>query len=67
LYNFQLNSMSWYLLPMLVLPQCLTGLVLAWLRVRRGMGASIVLHAIFNGGPVLLIIGLLKLFDGIPV
>jgi hypothetical protein len=31
------------------------------------MGASIVLHAIFNGGPVLLIIGLLKLFDGIPV
>lgn len=52
---------------MLVLPQCMTGLVLAWLRVRRGMGASIVLHAIFNGGPVLLIIGLLKLFDGIPV
>ena len=45
----------------------LTGLVLAWLRVRRGIGASIVLHAIFNGGPVLLIIGLLKLFDGIPV
>lgn len=65
LYNFQLNSMSWFLLPLLVLPQCVTGLVLAWMRVRRGIGASIVLHAIFNGGPVLLIMGLLKLFGGL--
>ena len=55
LYNFQFNKVSWLVLPLLILTQFVTGLVLAWLRVRRGIGASVVLHAVFNAGPMLLI------------
>jgi len=55
LYNFSLNTMPVWLMPLLVLPQWLTGMVLAWLRVRRGIGASMLLHAIFNGGPLLVV------------
>jgi len=55
LYNFSLNQMPYWLMPLLVLPQWVTGLVLAWLRVRRGIGAAILLHGIFNGGPLLVV------------
>jgi len=55
LWNFQLHQTPLWLLPLLVLPQWCTGLVLGWLRVRRGIGASIMLHALFNGGPLLLV------------
>lgn len=55
LYNFNLAQTPLWLLPLLVLPQWVTGMVLGWLRVRRGIGASILLHAIFNGGPLLLL------------
>lgn len=55
LYNFNLGQTPWWLLPLLVLPQWVTGMVLGWLRVRRGIGASILLHAVFNGGPLLLV------------
>ena len=55
LYNFNLGQTPFWLLPLLVLPQWVTGMVLGWLRVRRGIGASILLHAVFNGGPLLLV------------
>ncbi len=55
LYNFQLHNTPWWLLPLLVLPQWLTGLVLGWLRVKRGIGASMLLHGIFNGGPLVVV------------
>lgn len=55
LFNFRLTSMNLVLLSLLVLPQWVTGLVLGWIRVRRGIGAAIALHAIFNSGPLLLI------------
>lgn len=55
LYNFNFGNGPWLLLPLLVLPQLVTGLVLAWLRVRRGIAASMALHAIFNSGPLLLV------------
>lgn len=55
LNNFSLNQTPWWLFPLLVLPQWLTGLVLAWLRVRRGIGAAVLLHGFFNGGPLLLV------------
>lgn len=44
-----------------MLPQWLTGLVLGWMRVRRGIAASIALHALFNAGPMVMIWLLLKL------
>jgi len=55
LLNFNLHQTPLWLLPLLVLPQWCTGLVLGWLRVRRGIGASMLLHALFNGGPLLLV------------
>lgn len=61
LYNFKLNQAPWYLLPLFVLPQAVTGLVLGWVRIRRGIGAAIFLHAIFNAGPLLVLITLLRL------
>lgn len=52
LYNFNLGQTPWWFLPLLVLPQWATGLVLGWLRIRRGLGAAITLHALFNAGPL---------------
>ena len=55
LNNFTMSHPSSALLPLLVLPQWVTGLVLGWMRTRRGIGASVALHAVFNAGPVLVI------------
>ena len=55
LYNFNLHHTPLWLLPLLVLPQWLTGMVLAWLRMKRGIGASMLLHGLFNGGPLLVV------------
>ncbi len=55
LNNFNLGAMPWWLMPALVLPQYLTGLVLGWMRMRRGIGAAVALHALFNAGPLLLV------------
>lgn len=52
-YQFQQN-LNW-LLPVLILPQWLTGLVVAWMRMRDSFACAVVMHGIFNGGPVLLI------------
>lgn len=63
--NFSYDQTPVWLLPFLVLPQWITGLVLAWLRVRRGIGAAIALHAIFNGGPLLVIWLVVQAMGGI--
>nr|WP_306669766.1 CPBP family glutamic-type intramembrane protease [Allopusillimonas soli] len=63
LYNFNLHQTPWWLLPLLVLPQWVTGLVLGWMRVRRGIGASMLLHGAFNGGPLLVVWLLLQFTD----
>lgn len=55
LLNFQLGAAAWWMLPLLVLPQWVTGLVLGWLRVRSGIGASMLAHSFFNAGPLLLV------------
>lgn len=59
--NFSLNQTAYWLLPLLVLPQWVTGLVLGWMRVRRGIGASMALHALFNAVPVLMVWLLIQL------
>lgn len=55
LLNYQHGGAPWWLLPLLVLPQWFTGLVLAWSRVRHGIGAAIALHAGFNALPFILL------------
>jgi membrane protease YdiL (CAAX protease family) len=64
LHNFTFDKTTFWLLPFLVLPQWATGLVLGWMRTRRGIGASIALHSLFNGGPVLVILLILRFFPG---
>jgi len=61
LNNFRLGDTPFWLMPALVLPQFFTGLVLGWLRVRQGIGAAIVLHAMFNTGPLLMVALLVSL------
>jgi len=56
LNNFILADTAYWMLPLLVLPQWATGLVLGWIRVRRGFGAAVALHGVFNAGPMLLIL-----------
>lgn len=53
--NFTFSAFEWWMLPVLVLPQWITGLVLGWMRVMHGIGAAILLHAIFNFGPLLFV------------
>lgn len=67
LNNFTLQGMPVYLLPLLVLPQWATGLVLGWMRTRRGFGATMLLHGVFNAGPVLVILTLTSLMGVLPV
>jgi len=52
LFNFSFAAAQWWMLPLLILPQWFTGLVLGWIRVMRGIGAAMVLHALFNFGPL---------------
>jgi hypothetical protein len=53
--NYHSADAPWWLLPLVVLPQWFTGMVLAWTRVRHGIGAAIVLHAGFNALPLILL------------
>lgn len=55
LHNFNMSQVALWLLPLLVLPQWLTGMVLGWLRVRRGIGAAMLMHGLFNAGPLVLV------------
>lgn len=67
LYNFRLHEMPLTLMPLLVLPQWVTGLVLGWMRVRRGIGASMLLHGMFNAGPLLLVLLILNFAPSLAV
>lgn len=53
-YEFSGGAAS-LLLPLLILPQWLTGMVIAWMRVRDSFACAVVMHALFNGCPVLLL------------
>lgn len=63
--NFDLQGVPLWAWPLLVLPQFASGLVMGWLRVRHGMGSAILLHALFNAGPLLVLA--LWLGAGLPV
>ncbi len=50
--NFVFVEVEWWMMVVLVTPQWVTGLVLSWVRLQRGVGASILLHSFFNAGPL---------------
>ena len=52
--NFVYTDLEWWMMVVLVTPQWITGLVLGWMRVRRGVATSMLLHALFNAGPLCL-------------
>ena len=52
LRNFVFAEVQWWMMMILVTPQWLTGLVLGWMRVQRGVVAAMLLHALFNLGPL---------------
>lgn len=65
IFNYDLAGGSLLTTLVMVLPQWFSGLALMWMRVRYGIANSIYLHAIFNGGPVFLIV-IFKLL-GVPM
>ena len=65
LFNYEFKSVSLVATLLMVLPQWFSGLALMWMRVRYGIANAIYLHAIFNGGPVVLLM-LVKLL-GLPL
>ena len=54
IYNFH-DMMPWYYTPILVFPQFFIGLYLGYLRVRNGLSYSILVHAINNAIPMILL------------
>ena len=52
LKNFIFIEIDWWMMVVLVLPQWVTGLVLGWMRVKRNIGSAILLHGLFNTGPL---------------
>lgn len=65
IFNYEFTAIHLSTTLVMVLPQWFSGLALMWMRVRYGIGNAIYLHAIFNGGPVFLIIALKLL--GVPL
>ena len=55
IYNFEIDSMAWYLVPLLVVPQFILALYLGYIRVRNNLGYSIYIHMLNNAIPMFLI------------
>lgn len=53
LRNFVFDDVAGWMMLVLVAPQWVTGLVLGWVRVTRGVSAGMLLHGVFNFGPLL--------------
>ena len=57
LSNYHSDTLSpWWIHPLFVLPQMGLGLLLAWVRTRRGLPASIAVHFLFDALLVLIMI-----------
>lgn len=50
--NFKFEDINWLVLPIIVLPQWLAGMVMAWVRVSRSFADAMLLHALYNFGPL---------------
>ena len=55
-FNYELTSEQMWMTPILVLPQMLLGLMLGFLRVKYGLWASILAHALNNMIPTIALI-----------
>ncbi len=46
--NYSIDASMWYMTPLLVMPQLLLGLMLGFVRLRYGLWAAILMHAMNN-------------------
>jgi len=56
IFNYDLPDDRWYLTPILVLPQLILGLFLGYVRLRYGIWASILMHAMNNFIPMMALV-----------
>lgn len=56
IYNFELPSHMWFYGPLMVMPQVVIGLLLGYVRVRNGICHSILVHAMNNSIPMLIMV-----------
>ena len=55
IFNYELEANQYWMTPILVLPQMLLGLMLGYVRVKYGLWASILAHAMNNLIPTMAI------------
>jgi len=54
--NYALDPSLWYMTPVLVMPQLLLGMILGFVRLRYGLWASILMHAMNNFFPFMVLL-----------
>jgi len=54
--NYEIDPSLWYMFPVLVLPQLLLGLMLGFVRLRYGLWAAILMHAMNNFLPFMVML-----------
>lgn len=64
-YNYNIKDLS-VLMILLVVPQLVTGYVIAWFRMKYSFAAAVVFHAIFNAGPVILVWLAMRAMESLP-
>ncbi|ASY37411.1 CPBP family glutamic-type intramembrane protease [Taylorella equigenitalis] len=64
-FNYDIEEVS-VLMFLLVLPQLVTGYVIAWFRMKYSFISGVLFHAIFNGGPVILVWLAMKALKSLP-
>ncbi len=55
IYNYELSAFSWWMAPLIVIPQFVLALFLGFARLRVGFWACIYMHALNNTIPVVLV------------
>jgi len=64
IYNYNESAFSWWMVPILIMPQFILALFLGFVRLRVGFWACIYMHALNNLIPTLLVFNADKLLEG---
>jgi len=64
IYNYNQDAFSWWMVPILIMPQFILALFLGFVRLRVGLWACIYMHALNNLIPTLLFFQMDKLVEG---
>jgi len=64
IYNYNESAYSWWMVPILIMPQFILALFLGFVRLRIGLWACIYMHAMNNLISILLVFKVSQLVDG---